>query len=802
MKQELLSHPNKLLFEHLTEVSSKSIATVRGKNFDFSLNSANENWRLSSELFNTLTQIASLFHDLGKATPFFQEYIRNTEGVYDEKKNHALISAIFVFFAAENVLKNQKIDNNFKLFLEIFMFISVKRHHGGLENIKNELFIEKHRKNLLIQLNSLDTLKMEKFISELSHDLDISIKWSDFVNYLNQKEYENKFDDFAFDYLDILKKLPLETKISLYFLQQIIYSSILYGDKGDVILGKKNNKIELINILHKIEQYRIKHNFIQPKTKIDELKNEAFENSLKNIEIVFDKARYIYSLTLPTGLGKTITAYAIADKLRKMIGLKESKIIINIPMTSIIDQNFEVYKEILETEDSNILLKHHHLAETDYKFKDEKYSFDESQFLIETWQSDTIVTTFVQLLETFFSCDKKRLLKLPNIANSIVLLDEIQTVPFELWETIRETFKVIGKRFNTYFVLISATQPLIFDLALDIFELVPDYKKYFRFFNRTRLIINKSNISFSKFNEIVSNYAVENLQKDILVILNTKKASRDCFTYLTEIQIDNTDYYYLSTLITPFERKKIISLIKKTKGRRKIIVSTQLVEAGVDISVDTVFRQIAPLDSIIQAAGRGNRYNEKSCISDIYIYSIEDFKKATNLIYGSILITKTEIVLKGYDIVEECDYLQLIENYFKEIRKQSNELKNELLSAITELRFADVNLKLIPEINSDSVFVQLNKDAITVWNKYCEIYVNKDFTEWDRKEKFSKIKSDFYNFVINVPIPYNESTIKFDDKKTLGFYVSHYHRPSCFYKYDEIDSSKNLGYVDVDYSIC
>ena len=268
------------------------------------------------------------------------------------------------------------------------------------------------------------------------------------------------------------------------------------------------------DITAQLEVFREQKGFNTARSKIDELKNEAYFNSLENLEKVFTHGQHIYSLTLPTGLGKTLTAYAIADKLRNLTGNQTAKIIINIPFTSIIDQNFEVYREVLGTDSSQILLKHHHLAEPAYKDSSEGvFDFDKSQFLIETWQSETVVTTFVQFLETILSMDKTKLMKLVHLRNSIVLLDEIQTIPYPLWETTRESFKTLGETLNMYFVLISATQPLIFTLGDDIVEIIPDYRKYFSVFNRTRLNYKAEAISFSDFTDTVSGYAFDHPRK-------------------------------------------------------------------------------------------------------------------------------------------------------------------------------------------------------------------------------------------------------------------------------------------------
>jgi CRISPR-associated endonuclease/helicase Cas3 len=350
---------------------------------------------------------------------------------------------------------------------------------------------------------------------------------------------------------------------------------------------------------------------------------------------------------------------------------------------------------------------------------------------------------------------------------------------------------------NMYFVLISATQPLIFTPGEDITELVPGYQKYFRVFNRTRLHYQKEAVSFDSFVVSVSDYVCEKPDKDVLVIMNTKKAARSCFEQLVNLNLDDTDYYFLSTLITPFERKDIIRKIKEKNGYRKLIVSTQLIEAGVDISVDTIFRQLSPIDSIIQSAGRANRYDEKETISDIFLCEIGgEHQRTTSRIYGSDLILKTKNVLKDFLEIEESDYLQLIDRYFKEVRKQSDETSSPLLDAILGLRFAEVDLSLIEERKAESVFIQLNEEAKAVWEQYVSLYSTEGLTPWERKATFAGFKSKFYDYVFNVPIPYGESKINFDSEQFYGFYLSRFDQPSGFYSFSHLDTKLNTGYID------
>ena len=793
---ELLSHPDKSLLLHLTEVANVAVDSVKRKKLNLTIDFGGIETDIS-ELITDLVYFASAFHDLGKATRFFQHYISNLDEVHDKRKSHALLSALFVYFISEKFLKTRKINNELAQLLSVFTFSAVKRHHGRLGNLSDEILIEDEWRVLLPELvENIDSESIQNLINVLISGYHLKIDWTDFVGFIKNETYNSILDDFSFDFLqDKYEGFKSETKIGLFYIHQLIYSALLFADKNEVIIAGKSQSVKQSDVIDKIDEFRVRSNFNQPKAEIDQLKNEAFYSSIEHLLKVFDKNQHIYSVTLPTGLGKTITAYNLADKMRKLVGFDDSKIIINIPFTSIIDQNFEVYSNILETTDTNVLLKHHHLAEPVYKTTESVSDFYQSKFLIETWQSDTVVTTFVQLLETLLASDKAKLMKFVHLANSVILLDEIQTIPYEYWETIRESFKILGERLNIYFILISATQPLIFNPKEDIIELVPDYKKYFHFFNRTKLII-KGKINFDEFKTEIADYISNNPTKDILVIANTKKAARETFELVcSEIDTEIIETYFLTTFITPFERKNIINRIKQKSDKQKVIISTQLVEAGVDISVDTVFRQLSPIDSIIQAAGRANRYNEKSEIAEVFIYDIEDYRKSSNYVYGNDLLIKTGNVLKDYQIVEEKDYIQLIERYFTEVRKQSDNTSQPLLKAIKNLDFALVDFELIENRKTESVFIQLNERAKEVWNRYVDIYSRKDLKQWEREAEFSSIKSEFYDFVINVPIPFDSTQIDFDSEKHFNFYVSELENQSRNYCYFNNDFSQNIGYV-------
>lgn len=793
---KLLSHPEKTLNSHLSEVAKVAVDTIKGKELNLSFVYNGESIDVT-ELLSDLVYLSAAFHDLGKATSFFQDYIRNLDKVHNKKKSHALLSAVFVFYVVRKFLKSKKINKEVAKLLSAFTFSAVKRHHGRLGNLADEVLINPEWSELLNELTqSINPEKVQELIDVQISNYNLEIDWSDFVEFIQSESYNTILEDFSFDILqESYCEIDSNSKITLFYLHQIIYSTLLFADKNEVILNEGITTISPSNVIKNVEEYRKSRGFNSPESEINKLKNEAFFSSVKHLGKVFNKHQHIYSVTLPTGLGKTITAFNIADKMRKLTGFENAKIVINIPFTSIIDQNFEVYADILKTKDTDVLLKHHHLAEPVYKTTENVSDYFQSKFLIETWQSDTVVTTFVQLLETLLSCDKAKLMKFAHLANSVILLDEIQTIPYEYWETIRESFKILGEKLNIYFVLISATQPLIFTPDEDIIELVPDYKKYFLYFNRTKLNIGDK-VSFDKFKTTLSEYIQNNSSKDVLVIVNTKKAAGETFKFICdETDTSIIETYFLTTLITPFERKEIINRIKKPSSRQKVIISTQLVEAGVDISVDTVFRQLSPIDSIIQAAGRANRYNEKQSISEVYVFDIEEFRKSSNFVYGSDLLMKTENVLKGFKEVEEKDYIQLIEKYFIEVRKQSENTSQPILNAIKNLDFALVDFELIETRKTESIYVQINERAKQIWEEYLIICKTENLKPWEKEAKFSKIKTEFYDFVINVPIPFDSKLIDFDSEKQFNFHVSDLENPSQNYCYSSEDFTQNRGYT-------
>jgi CRISPR-associated endonuclease/helicase Cas3 len=416
-----------------------------------------------------------------------------------------------------------------------------------------------------------------------------------------------------------------------------------------------------------------KASFCGEENKINLLREEAYKEA---VEREINIGQRIMSINLPTGLGKTLTTIAFSmklwDILYKHTGVKY-RIIYSLPFLSIIDQNSSVIEELLKYNgiypSTEIILKHHHLSDVKYTKSNSEFEDEQAKILIEGWNSEIIITTFVQFFHTLVSEKNRTLRKFHRLSNSIIILDEVQSIPFKYWLLIKELLKAVAEELNSYIIFVTATQPLIFKEE-EIYPLV-DKNKYFAQMERVEIIPKLDcDITLEKLSEMFD----LSDGRSYLFILNTIKSAQQFYSIL-KTKVPNDEIIYISTHITPLERMERIEKIKK--GKIKFAVTTQLVEAGVDIDFDVVVRDIAPLDSINQSAGRCNRnWNGKG---KVYIVSLIDEKgqRYSRYIYDRILLDITREILSKYDIVREQELLKIIEKYYHEVseRMSSSEAK-------------------------------------------------------------------------------------------------------------------------------
>lgn len=735
---EVWSHPDKPLSEHLKRV---------GEIVKFSADAIPLNIE-DITIFKEVAHLIGLYHDIGKATPFFQEYLREKD--LDRKaklKNatetkHSLISAIASYFAVEKFLENKNVNKKFISFLPIASFLTVRRHHTNLQSAPEDL-----------RLVDGDVLK--KQIDSLYQKPLSFLPYWDAVD-KKLKELKILPDGWPLRKGFLIKWLTKEEMGVLpYLIQHLLYSLLLYADKHEVTVGPYLARKTLPKDL--IENYRREKGFNEPQKQIGTLRNEIYQKVINQVEAISLAQDHILSLSAPTGSGKTLTALAFAIGLRNRI-INEKKyyprIIYSLPFLSIIDQNAEVIKEVFEmaigkTPASDLFLIHHHLSDYSYKEENTEYGAGESEILIEGWDSEIIITTFVQFFHTLFSNRNRAIRKFHKIAGSIVILDEIQAFPHKFWLLFKETAEAMGKYFNTYFILSTATQPAIFNNAK---ELLTEKERYFKCFKRTQVGIKISPPkTISEFtNELITNL-IEN-PKSTLVVLNTIRAAVELFSKVKEPLMKNGyRIYFLSSHIVPFERLKRIKEIKGSKAKI-LVISTQLVEAGIDIDLEKVIRDLGPLDSINQVAGRSNR-NLNIKLGEVEVITLNDDRNHHfySYIYDPVLIDNTKRILEPHSVVAEEDFLNLSVQYYRQIlQTMSDDVSREYLKAIKILDYEKIGeFELIEEKGEkEDIFVELNDEATRIWRQYEEIAKIDDPLK--RRRCFLKIRSKFYQYVISV----------------------------------------------------
>ena len=772
---ELRSHPDKFLSHHLEEVSQFSQKTISEKKLNF-----------TSIDHQTIEQIAFIIgagHDFGKSTPFFQEYIdeKTDERQKALLKNkpvtkHGKISAVFTYFLLKEFLKARK---DLRWDLPIFGYLIVKRHHGNLKNPVSELvdFDEDDIEVLNEQKNSIVT-NPDSFSQIIRIYQNILPKHDicPFFEKLNSLIEEIKKSKTPFR-----ESLEKEQSLESYVLFQLLYSTLTNSDKMDAadLVASLKNKTQSAIDDQIVDNYRNKKNFNKSHDKIGAIRNCIYEDVIAQIGTI-NLEKKIYSLNVPTGTGKTLASFSFGLKLREKIWKEYGyfpKIIYTLPFLSVIDQNYSVFDDVFKTVQgasppSEILLKHHHLSDTLYSVEnnsDKQIEFkeDKAQLLIEGWNSEIVVTTFVQLFHSLISNRNRSLRKFHNIVNSIIILDEVQSLPHKYWLLFKELLDTIGQRCNVHFIFVTATRPLIFDEAQgEILELVPNKRKYFEQFDRIEMRYFPEILMFGEFQQKVLRDLASNPTKSFLIVLNTINSTKELFEYLKSSSNEDTDYYYLSTNITPKERlERILKIKDGTNERRKVIISTQLIEAGVDIDVYIVYRDLAPLDSINQVSGRCNRNYSEGKKGEVKIFSLSDGKNEYyKWIYPSFLIEKTKEVLQGSDIISEKQFLELNNQYFQKVKTdQSEHISKERLDDIKKMQFDNLqkNFQLIEKTyEKTDVFIELDDTAKKIWTEYTAICAVPNLLE--RKKKFLGIKKEFAEYIISIKTDAAPPTINSD----------------------------------------
>jgi len=778
---KLSSHEDKKLISHLNEVRQNSVKI---------LNNINEYSNLDDfEDLKTLIKVISISHDFGKSSNFFQNKLKGKKG--DSKlERHGLISALFGLF----LLEETSCSSLKRGFSEATVFRAIRRHHGNLKNFETDFKYEGSQESTYKEVfkifNNIKGNKKEVncIYNNLleSKDIDYISKFEEYL-----KELKNEKGPTGKIPINNTTIFKYKNKNPIYFYYfNLVYSILLESDKKSASetedIYSDFNPSEYFVEKYK-EQFDMEDEF-------NRVREDIYQETIENLKecLVNDENKF-FEIDAPTGSGKTLTMLGCAFKIRNFLKENknlEPKIIYSLPFISIIEQNYKVFKDVIENIEggigNDILLEHHHLADEIFKTTNEKeIEYNKSSFLIENWHSEIIVTTFFQLFKSIFTNKNHLLKKYNKLTNSIIMIDEIQSVPPGLISLIRDCIKVITKEFNSYVILATATKPKLNRKKEDEREKIIssklfnqndsqnlDEKSMNKYFNRYKISVDslKNRLTINDLENILEE--AKSLT-NFMVVLNTISCTKKIYSRLQEKPIfEDYELVYLSTNISPKVRSERIERVKNYIERKKkfIVVTTQLIEAGVDISVERIYRDLAPLDKLIQTAGRTNRNNEKN-FSNLVLFELIDEDNNDypycKYIYDDILLSKTRDIFNGVNEIDERTLInvklpvyfsKIINSISQGIVKNGSGNEKNLFNEINELNHKTVDkyFRLIqddlPEI---SFFIIDDEKSKELWYKFVNIYDLETNSIEDynkRKKKFSIIKKQFNRQIVTIRV--------------------------------------------------
>jgi len=730
-----------LLNEHLASVAQRAKKNV--------LLSAT----LDREELAELAWLCGLTHDFGKYTTYFQEKLPPIEKkpLKKEYSHHAFISALLGAFIARSRYPDDPET-------ALLVYLAIHRHHGHLITPSEILPREKHlkdaprfkslpsglRKELAgveAQLQNIRGAHQWQIMSEMK-----ILGVPEVEEFLGQRAWWSILPEIRSNYrIFLAEDAPVATRH--YWRMLLLFFALIDADKH-ISAGADTleavSRVRIPSALVEKHVRKLKEKASSPSSptarRLAKVRDEIHEESTRTIvsRPLDELYPAVLSLTAPTGAGKTLTALDIALRLRERVNNELGhlpRIIYALPFVNIIEQNASVIEEVLSQEPhfkrnpSKYLLKSHHLAPPGFK-DDEDVEAERKLLFADGWESEIVVSTFVALFESLVTNRNRPLKKLHNIAGSIIVLDEIQSVPYEQWELVRHVLTTLTGHLGCTVIQMTATRPRILQTAKEILT-APE--RNFSGLSRTRILPHPEVKTLEELAQFIEE--IHTPERSLLVVLNTIKSSVELYEMIKErLKLNpyreygrnpgETSIFYLSTNITPWQRSRRVRLLEQCmrRGGKPLVISTQVVEAGVDLDFNEVVRDQGPLDSIVQVAGRCNRGGRSLEPGPIHVVFLEDGsgKGMAEMVYGRILPSISRRVLRTPR--EEPDLYPIVEQYFAEVEdRKSDDFSIEFIRAIKELEFHrwegdNTTISHYRHIQEEGetkpVLVEINKEAV------------------------------------------------------------------------------------------
>ena len=667
---------SKLLIEHLQGVKDKAL-----QNFYPEVRFTTPTGQLQEKLATICW-----LHDLGKYTRFFQDYLLEKKPVAQELKAHSAFGA----YAAYQLFRGDPE-------VALMAYYLIKMHHSNLLTIDQVLYPDSYNKHRVEDVFSkqqqclLDFRELTESLPELG---SIIFRIAD---------AKTLFQDFK-------KYLKKDPSIERYFKINYLFSLLIEADKLDASDTERHSPVSIdSDSVDKREGFG-KPTF--PKDKVlkdftqNELRNYVRHHVVDNLSRVDILVKRIFILAAPTGIGKTLTALDFALKLRRKIEVDQQRIpqiIYGLPFINIIEQALSEYEATIT---AGKIIGHYQYADIfgiDQPDEDEDHRYNQKKMRWDTWQCDVVITSFVQFFETLIGNRNRLLKKFHHMAGAIIILDEVQTLAIEKLPVIGAALCYLCKFLDARVLIMTATQPKIFELmrremaieteeTLAPYNLLPQDRDVFACFNRTKIVplLDEAVDDTSFLRVFLSRWTTG---KNCIVVLNKVQRSIDVFNLLKDHfsqKKQEVALCYLSTNITPIERQRRIEQIKQEllPNKNCLLVSTQVVEAGVDLDFDMGFRDLGPINSIVQVAGRINRENATERKgSPLYVVDFGDCKK----IYGYATDSQARIALQNHTEISENNYKEMVEDYFNKVAQgklTDFDFSRQIFDAMQNLRYA------------------------------------------------------------------------------------------------------------------
>lgn len=683
----LKSHdsPEMALIDHLRDVAEGCRGMIDEREFNLRL--------IESSDLADLAYVAGICHDFGKATPFFQRFLEGqTAG--GRLSSHGMLSALFTHEAARIMVPDEPL-------AAVWMYLAVRHHHGNLQSpqtpVSPDPAVLRKQWTALVEEHGEEVESIyEALFDGLQVDAGVVIERTGERITGGIRGFEREMDK------TVMKRsweLEEDNKIESFLLCSLLYSVLVDSDKRsasglDEKYFEDSTRPQLcvddfLNHLRSTNPDKF-----SPDIAINCQRNRFYSQVTEHEDL--NPKNHLYTLTAPTGIGKTFAAYSVTSRLKdRLAGSRH--VIYSLPFTSIIDQNFDELARIVRWQDDmavepRYLLKHHYLAlaggddgNDDYRERPLVYLRDKMQQ--ETWESGYVVTTFVQLFHSIIGYRNRMLKKFHNIVNGIVVLDEIQNLPPGYHRLVRRVFRVLAERFDTYFVLMTATQPEIFDQR-EAVELGDAAFFEHELFNRVKGEYRPEQCRVDQFPRIFNDTFDG---QNALVVTNTKRSALDIYHRLNDRYQGSIPCYCLTTYLTPQDRRQRIREISGLldDGQPVICVSTQLIEAGVDVSFEYVYRDSGPLDSVVQVAGRCNRNGEYEGGGRFYVVNLRDEngKRLASYVYDKKILQVSDDVLAQFPEFDSATLFTMSREYFDrfDFRVESS----RLLKGLQNLNYDD-----------------------------------------------------------------------------------------------------------------